>query len=207
MYTRAYLYMYVSPLVFVFTYVCVATCCVHSYTYVNMHILNMYVSPLVFYVSWLIHVSLMYVCDLDAYQYNLYIYSYICVSRLIHVCDPTPMCIHIYVCRNSYMYVMWRLRIFIYMCVVTHTCMWSDAYVYVYICVSWLIHVYDLTPTNFECTRRIQDSGIRIGSVIIRVQGLGLRVEGWGLRVEGWGFRVWCLGSGVLGLRFRGVRV
>jgi len=59
--------------------------------------------------------------------------SFICVTRLIYMCDMT----HSYVWPDPFICVTWR----IHMCDITHTYVWHDSF----ICVTWLIRMCDMT--------------------------------------------------------------
>jgi len=59
--------------------------------------------------------------------------SFICVTRLIHMCDTT----HSYVWHDSLICMTWLIDMYD----MTHSYVWHDSF----ICVTWLIHTCDMT--------------------------------------------------------------
>ena len=83
--------------------------------------------------AWLIHI-----CDMThSYMWHD---SFIYVTWLIHICDQTPVNV-----RFSPSGAIWLIYMhmagFIHMCDVTRSPMWHDSL----ICVTWLIHMCDMT--------------------------------------------------------------
>ena len=67
------------------------------------------------------------------YMVDKYMYTFICVTWLIHMCDVT----HSYVWRDWFICLTWL----IHMCDMTDSYVWHDSF----ICVTWLIHMCDVT--------------------------------------------------------------
>jgi len=110
-------------------------CVCHLYTHTHTH------TPVVVGVVW----------DLDANVVHRHLHllsmwhdSFICVTRLIHMCDMT----HSYVWHDALVRVTWR----IHMCDMTHVYLCHDSF----ICATWPIHLNANDVQMNESRRCIQ---------------------------------------------------
>jgi len=111
-------------------------------------------------VTWLIHMCDMthshvwivsFMCEISLIQFScgkcvnltvppsplepVWHYSFMCVTRLIHMCDMTPS----FVWHDSFIRVTWLIQMWHIQSLASYV--WHDSF----ICVTWLIHMCDMT--------------------------------------------------------------
>jgi len=165
---------------FVIKWVCVASlvrmCGVtHSCEYMTCHSVDMHTSQLYapstrcVCVTWLIHMWVNCMCiNYMRRRLDLYVWhdSFVCVVWLIHTCDMTDLAHTSMQCKGKPRY--YSRRVFVYVYQLCHTHEWVVSYIWfppihtytytnssyirdAFLCVTWLIHMWDMTH-SYVCT-------------------------------------------------------